>query len=108
LLNPKTCSKVRLGWVKGENNEKIETQREKYVEGCSQGSKIKRIEQYRLLKGCDSNFEVKCSKVVTKSRKKLLSKIPSVKLLIIVIIDFKCYPSIYCLMQSSSFICSKF
>jgi len=30
----------------------------------------------------------------------------SVKLLFIVIIDFKCYPSTYCLMQGRCFICS--
>jgi len=32
----------------------------------------------------------------------------SVKLLIIAIIDFKHYPSTYCLMQGSCFICSHF
>jgi len=32
----------------------------------------------------------------------------SVKWLVIVIIDFKLYPSTYCLMQGSCFICSDF
>jgi len=36
----------------------------------------------------------------------LSEKIMSVKLLVIVIIDFKHYPSTYCLMQGSCFICS--
>jgi len=31
-----------------------------------------------------------------------------VKLLVIFITDFKCYPSTYCLMQGSCFICSNF
>jgi len=32
----------------------------------------------------------------------------AVKLLVIAIIDFKCYPSTYCLMQGRYFICSNF
>ena len=36
----------------------------------------------------------------------LSSKIMSVKLLVIVIIDVKRYPSAYCLMKGSCFICS--
>ena len=50
------------------------------------------------LKGCDSNFEVNI----------FYEKIMSVKLLAIVIIDFKRYPSTYCLMQGGCSICSVF
>jgi len=39
---------------------------------------------------------------------KLSSKIMSVKLLVIVIIDFKHFPSTYCVMQGSCFISSDF
>jgi len=49
--------------------------------------------------------------VITKSiymykmiKAKLYTKIMSVRLLIIVIIDFKCFPSTYCLMQGRNFI----
>ena len=38
----------------------------------------------------------------------LYEKIVSVRLLVIVIIDFKRYPSTYSLMQGRCFICSKF
>jgi len=38
----------------------------------------------------------------------LYEKIMSVKLLVIVTIVFKHYPSTYCLMQGRCFICSKF
>jgi len=39
---------------------------------------------------------------------KLNEKIVSVKLFVIGIIDFKRYPSRYCLMQGRYFICSNF
>ena len=57
------------------------------------------------IKGCDSNFEVKCSNYSFSTKETTTNqKIMSVKLLFIVIIDFKPYPSTYCLMQGSCFI----
>jgi len=63
------------------------------------------------IKGCDSNFEVKCSNLQVYLghawvKIDIVIENHSVKLLVIVIIDFKSYPSTYCLMQGSCFICS--
>jgi len=43
-----------------------------------------------------------------KDKTEFCENIVSVKLLVIVIIDFKRYPSTYCLTQGRCFICSNF
>ena len=54
-----------------------------------------------LLKDCDSNFEVNIFFFNWHQKSYM-----SVKLLVIVIIVFKSYPSTYCLMQGSCFVCN--
>ena len=45
---------------------------------------------------------------ISNDEVELYGKIVFIKLLVIVIIDYKRYPSIYCLMQYRCFICSKY
>jgi len=59
------------------------------------------IEEQEMVKGCDSND-------ISNEKAELEELIVSVNLLFIVIIYFKRYLSIYCLMQGSCFICSDF
>ena len=68
---------------------------------------IRLLEQ---INGCDSYFEVKCSNFESRYKwnNYLALNNMSVKLLVIVIIDFKLYPSTYCLGQDRCFICSYF
>jgi len=45
---------------------------------------------------------------ISNDKAELYQKIVSLKLLIIAIINFKRYPSTYCLMQGSCLICTNF
>jgi len=51
-----------------------------------------------------SHYEI----YISNDKAKLYEKLMSVVLLVIVIIDFKRYPSTDCLMQGRCFICSEF
>ena len=60
------------------------------------------------IKGCDSNLGSHYEVNISNDKAEVYEKIMSAKLLVILILVFKHYPSIYCLTQCRCAICSNY